>query len=321
MGMGMPMGMGMGVGMESGSGGRGMLIGSRSIQGHQVMGSRCILHGRSRGRDAIGAQLGAIAQARLPVPHQHWDSHPTGRGQGGWMMRMGGVAMQQARMSLVALLVLGPLRLVAMVLEPDLHLRWGQSNQAGQVLPLRRTEVPLLAEPSLQLVGLSLREEHSALPLLVGQTIGSGAPAAATAIGIVHIVNVLLDAVLVQAVVVATAGTSASVQAVVLQAIVVIVVCGIVVVIVQGMGRRGSSRAGGAAMQRVAIEGIAHRQGIAVRRPAVALVVPGQGGRGLAIGANVGVGDLRGHWRGAIGTRRLLGAWKRRNNKGRLEKF
>ena len=54
-------------------------------------------------------------------------------------------------------LLLGePLVLVAVVLEPDLDLRRGQVDEAGQVLPLGRGEVLLRLEASLQLVDLHI---------------------------------------------------------------------------------------------------------------------------------------------------------------------
>ena len=52
-------------------------------------------------------------------------------------------------------LLLGePLVLVAVVLEPDLDLRRGQVDEAGEVLPLGGREVLLRLEASLQLVDL-----------------------------------------------------------------------------------------------------------------------------------------------------------------------
>ena len=62
----------------------------------------------------------------------------------------------------------GALHLVAVVLEPDLHLRGRQADKAGQVLALGRRQVPLLPEAPLQLVGLRFGEEHPPLPLLAG---------------------------------------------------------------------------------------------------------------------------------------------------------
>jgi hypothetical protein len=53
------------------------------------------------------------------------------------------------------------------VLEPDLDLSGRQPDDAGQVLPLGGGQVPLLAEASLQLVGLRLREQHASLALLL----------------------------------------------------------------------------------------------------------------------------------------------------------
>lgn len=65
-----------------------------------------------------------------------------------------------------------PLRLVPVVLEPDLHLGGRQPNDRGQVLPFRGAKVPLLAETSLQLERLRLGEQHSPLPLLVLGLVG-----------------------------------------------------------------------------------------------------------------------------------------------------
>ena len=54
-------------------------------------------------------------------------------------------------------LLLGePLVLVAVVLEPDLDLRRGQVDEAGEVLPLGSREVFLRLEPPLQFVDLHI---------------------------------------------------------------------------------------------------------------------------------------------------------------------
>lgn len=82
----------------------------------------------------------------LPIPHQNRDGDP--------------VARQQR---LQAALSASSLHLVAVVLEPDLHLVRGETDQPGQVLPLRGRQVPLLPEATLQLEGLRLGEQHTPL--------------------------------------------------------------------------------------------------------------------------------------------------------------
>lgn len=57
-----------------------------------------------------------------------------------------------------------PLAFVPPVLEPDLDLGGGEFERAGQVLSLRRGQVPLLLETPLQLEHLSLGEEHAGFP-------------------------------------------------------------------------------------------------------------------------------------------------------------
>lgn len=59
------------------------------------------------------------------------------------------------------------LHLVAVVLEPDLNLGRGQTQDPGQLLPLRAGQVALLAEASLQLQGLGLGEQNPALLTLL----------------------------------------------------------------------------------------------------------------------------------------------------------
>ncbi len=60
-----------------------------------------------------------------------------------------------------------PLHLVAVVLEPDLHLGGGQAEEPGQLLPLRAGQVALLTEAPLQLQGLGLGEQDAALLALL----------------------------------------------------------------------------------------------------------------------------------------------------------
>jgi len=63
------------------------------------------------------------------------------------------------------LLLLRPLRLVPMILEPNFHLCWRQTYDARKVLSLRGRQISLLSEPPLQLVRLRLREQHPSLAL------------------------------------------------------------------------------------------------------------------------------------------------------------
>lgn len=80
-----------------------------------------------------------------------------------------------------------------MVLEPDLDLGGRESDDAGEVLPLGRGQVPLLAEAALQLVRLRLREQHAPLAFLLrglGRVRGVPGP-------VVVRLDVLLDAVAV----------------------------------------------------------------------------------------------------------------------------
>ena len=63
------------------------------------------------------------------------------------------------------LLFAGLLRLVAVILEPDLDLGWRQVEPVRQMLPLLGTQVLLELEALLQLVHLRLREQDASLPL------------------------------------------------------------------------------------------------------------------------------------------------------------
>ena len=54
------------------------------------------------------------------------------------------------------LVLLQPLHLVALVLEPDLHLLRGKVEHLRELVALRRREVSLLFESSLQLEHLRL---------------------------------------------------------------------------------------------------------------------------------------------------------------------
>ena len=130
----------------------------------------------------------ARLRTRLPVSdeHGHGDA-PRGGVNGGK-----GVHVE-------ALLLAGLLHLVAVVLEPDLHLRRSQKQDAGQVLTLRCRQVALLPEPPLELVGLSLREEHAAFLLLRsffgGAGVGGGVARTAKAVPVIGITprSALLD--------------------------------------------------------------------------------------------------------------------------------
>lgn len=102
-----------------------------------------------------------------------------------------------------ALLRLRTLRLVAMILEPNFHLRRCQINLAGQVLTFRRRQITLLPESSFQLVRLMLREEYASLALLAA---GARLLCAATivlhiefvhAIHAVHIVHLFALAIMI----------------------------------------------------------------------------------------------------------------------------
>ena len=62
-------------------------------------------------------------------------------------------------------IIANPLHFVPVVLEPDFHLGGRQADQAGEVLPLGRREVPLLPEPALKFVRLRLGKEHKTLTL------------------------------------------------------------------------------------------------------------------------------------------------------------
>lgn len=59
------------------------------------------------------------------------------------------------------------LGLVSMVLEPNFHLGWCESDDGCQVFAFRSTQIPLLPETPFQLVRLSLGEEHTSFPLLM----------------------------------------------------------------------------------------------------------------------------------------------------------
>jgi len=112
----------------------------------------------------------AAALTRFAVLHQHRHRHPP----------RGLLLLLLARAAVLLHLLLGhfvfglPLHLIPVVLKPDLHLRRGEVDHTCQVFPLRRRQVFLLLEASLQLVDLRLGEEH---PPLSPRGAGQGAHA------------------------------------------------------------------------------------------------------------------------------------------------
>lgn len=119
---------------------------------HDVAPLLVVVLRRRRGRVAA-------ALARLPVFHQHRHGHPPR----GLLLLLAGAAIL-LHLLLGRLVLRLSLHLVPVVLKPDLHLGRGQVDHAGQVLPLRRRQVFLLLEASLQLVDLRLGEQHTPLP-------------------------------------------------------------------------------------------------------------------------------------------------------------
>lgn len=93
------------------------------------------------------------SQTRLPISDQHRHSDSPWRGR---MVLLPG-HLQRFVLALA-------FALVAPVLKPDLHLVGGEFERGGQVLPLRRRQVALLLEASLQLEDLSLGEKHPGSP-------------------------------------------------------------------------------------------------------------------------------------------------------------
>ena len=119
--------------------------------------------------------------ARDPVLHQHGDGD-SARGRKRVDVRQ-------------PFLLAGPLQLVAVVLEPDLHLHGGQPDDGGQVLPLGSGQVALLPEASLQLVCLRFGEEDPPLSLLVGLAVGAASLRVLALLALAVVVGLLLDAV------------------------------------------------------------------------------------------------------------------------------
>lgn len=117
-----------------------------AVRRHRNLAASGIRHGLH--------QLGLTG---LTVSHQHWYSNSPGR------------AATAAGLDALARC---SLRLVPVILEPDLHLGRRQTNDGGQVLALGRAQVTLLTETSLQLVSLSLGEQDAPLSLLVLGLVG-----------------------------------------------------------------------------------------------------------------------------------------------------
>lgn len=130
---------------------------------------------------AIGAVVGAIGvravgdavqswirlrapKAGFAVPDQHRHRHPP-RGQ-------------RVCSQLQGFILPLPLALVPPVLEPDFHLRGGELERIGEVLPFRSREVFLLLKSPLQFEHLSLGEQNTGFSLLslLGMVAGVGFP-------------------------------------------------------------------------------------------------------------------------------------------------
>lgn len=110
---------------------------------------------RVRGSDCVrSVKVLRSSQTRPSVPHQHRHGHPPGRRR---------CVMVMVTRQFQGLVLPLPLTLVPPVLEPDLDLRGGELQGAGEVLPLRRGQVTLLLEAPLQLEHLSLGEEDAGL--------------------------------------------------------------------------------------------------------------------------------------------------------------
>lgn len=112
---------------------------------------------RHRNLTASGIRLLHQLLTGLTVSHQHWYSNPPGR------------APAAAGLDALARC---SLRLIPVILEPDLHLGRRETNDGGQMLTLGCAQVTLLTETSLQLVSLRLGEQDSSLSLLVLGLVG-----------------------------------------------------------------------------------------------------------------------------------------------------
>lgn len=95
-----------------------------------------VVHGLvRRQRHAERRQAVGLPQAGPPIFHEHRNSNASGR-------------IQSANVQIVgALLLHCPLRLVPVVLEPNLDLGRREADEAREVLPLGGRQVPLLAKP------------------------------------------------------------------------------------------------------------------------------------------------------------------------------
>lgn len=112
---------------------------------------------RHSGRaDSLGFRS---TDAWLSITHQHWNSHSSGR-------------RHRTRMLIVrSLFAMRSLRLVPMVLEPDLHLRRCQPDKTSQVLPFGCGQILLLTEAPFQLECLRFGKEHATFAFLVRTTV------------------------------------------------------------------------------------------------------------------------------------------------------
>lgn len=320
-----------------------MLVSHRSVGQDQMMGG--ILHGGGC-RNAILRQFGRLTDTRFTVADQHRDGDSSRRWQGVVMVmmvwvvvRMGvGVRMRcmmrmRRRMTMQhrrmlfenTLLVLRPLRLIAMILEPNFYLRRRQTDQTGQVFPFGGGQVPLLPETSLQLIGLCLGEQYPSLSFLSGQTVQSQASVArTTALLIVLIVDLLLDTVVHETVVIVhvttTGSYSPSTYAYSNSAIANLTAVSfergqcctrcqmLLVTVAAGMWVAGHR-------MWVAMIFASHRShftDMTVRRSLVCRfgIVAGESGRRLTIGTDVRVRQLRIHGRSTVRTGRIGNTWK-----------
>jgi len=114
-----------------------------------------------------------------------------------------------------------------MVLEPDLDLRGRQTQTLRDRLALRRTQIPRLVEPLLQLDHLRLREQNPPLPLARVQR----------AVVAVLLAHVLALRVLLVVVVVVVAVSERLLQRIVMLLLLVGVVVVVLVVVLRGCHR------------------------------------------------------------------------------------
>lgn len=153
--------------VEGGHAGRGGGIVARIVRGpgtREAAKSRVSSIGEWVHAHTAGAAVGrrcSVRQAGLTVAHQH---------------RHGDAARRAQTRRLQRPFLPLPFALVATILEPDLDLRGGEAQRAGQVLPLGRGQVTLLREAPLELAHLHLREEHARLPPLPRGGAGRAGP-------------------------------------------------------------------------------------------------------------------------------------------------